>query len=74
MIRMIDKNTGKTGVGKNGEGIPIEEVKPHVLEQIYRDDTGVNEYLSKSERYMQNMISRISKRLRRIGLLEKSDS
>jgi len=44
---MIDKNTGEIGVGKNGEGIPIEEVKPHVLEQIYRDDTGVNEYLSK---------------------------
>jgi len=35
------------GVGKAGEGIPLEEVKQHVLEQIYRDGNGVYGYLPK---------------------------
>ncbi|WP_257132197.1 hypothetical protein [Bacillus pseudomycoides] len=43
----LAKGADKTGVGKTGEGIPFEEVKPHVLEQIYRDDRGVYGYLPK---------------------------
>jgi len=37
----------KTGVGVTGEGIPLEEVKPDVLKQIYPDDTGIYGYLPK---------------------------
>lgn len=33
-----------TGVGTTGEGIPIEEVKPEVLEQIHTDDNAAYGY------------------------------
>jgi hypothetical protein len=33
-----------TGVGKTGEGIPLEEVKPKVLEQIHSDDNAAYGY------------------------------
>ncbi|WP_233277472.1 hypothetical protein [Paenibacillus durus] len=39
--------TGEGVIGKTGEGIPIEEVRPDILEQIYRDDAGVYGYLPK---------------------------
>ncbi|MBD7910557.1 pre-toxin TG domain-containing protein [Clostridium cibarium] len=32
-------------IGKTGEGIPLEEVKPYVLKQIYPDDNGAYGYL-----------------------------
>jgi len=35
----------KAGVGKTGEGIPLEEVKPDVLKQIHPDDNGAYGYL-----------------------------
>ncbi|WP_297430548.1 hypothetical protein, partial [Clostridium sp.] len=39
------KGAGNAGVGKTGEGIPLEEVKPDVLKQIYPDDNGAYGYL-----------------------------
>lgn len=44
---LLIRGGNKTGVGVTGEGIPLEEVKPDVLEQIYPDDTGAYGYLSK---------------------------
>ncbi|HGG0582854.1 MULTISPECIES: T7SS effector LXG polymorphic toxin [Bacillus] len=43
----VAKGTGKTGVGKTGEGIPLEKVKPDVLKQIHADDNGAYGYLPK---------------------------
>lgn len=42
-----DGTTGvsKAGVGKTGEGIPLEEVRPDVLKQIHPDDNGAYGYL-----------------------------
>ncbi|WP_237163363.1 hypothetical protein [Paenibacillus sp. BIHB 4019] len=37
----------KTGVGATGEGIPIEKVKPKVLDDIYPDPSGAYGYLPK---------------------------
>nr|WP_232337106.1 LXG domain-containing protein [Lysinibacillus timonensis] len=42
---VVHVGSGKTGVGKTGEGIPIEKVKPSVLKQIYADDNGAYGYL-----------------------------
>lgn len=36
---------GKSGVGKTGEGIPLSEVKEHVLTQIHPDNDGAYGYL-----------------------------
>lgn len=44
----ISENTegvSKTGIGKTGEGIPLDEVKPDVLKQIHADDNGAYGYL-----------------------------
>jgi hypothetical protein len=35
----------KTGAGKIGEGIPLEQVKPEVLKQIHFDKNGAYGYL-----------------------------
>ncbi|MEB9414695.1 T7SS effector LXG polymorphic toxin [Bacillus cereus] len=43
----VAKGTGKIGVGKTGEGIPLEKVKPDVLKQIHADDNGAYGYLPK---------------------------
>ena len=48
--KIEEVNTGgegvsKAGVGKTGEGIPLEEVKPDVLKQIHADDNGAYGYL-----------------------------
>lgn len=43
--RLYPKGVSKAGVGKTGEGIPLEEVKPDVLKQIHPDDNGAYGYL-----------------------------
>ncbi|NMM65853.1 hypothetical protein HBE96_25065 [Clostridium sp. P21] len=45
VIKEVDKGGSKAGVGKTGEGIPLEEVKPDVLRQIHPDDNGAYGYL-----------------------------
>ncbi|MFL0251975.1 hypothetical protein ACJDT4_16265, partial [Clostridium neuense] len=39
------KGVSKAGIGKTGEGIPLDEVKPNVLKQIHADDNGAYGYL-----------------------------
>ncbi|PFD97146.1 type VII secretion protein [Bacillus cereus] len=44
-IEVNGNSVRKTGIGKTGEGIPLEEVKPDVLKQIHADDKGAYGYL-----------------------------
>jgi len=39
------KGVTKAGIGKTGEGIHLDEVKPDVLKQIHADDNGAYGYL-----------------------------
>ncbi|MEB3052676.1 hypothetical protein VCZ37_00840 [Bacillus pseudomycoides] len=43
--KVPEEGIRKAGVGKTGEGIPLEEVKPDVLKQIHPDDNGAYGYL-----------------------------
>ncbi|PEF76581.1 hypothetical protein CON94_04570 [Bacillus pseudomycoides] len=43
--KVPEEGIRKAGVGKTGEGIPLEEVKPDVLNQIHPDDNGAYGYL-----------------------------
>ena len=39
------QGVSKAGIGKTGEGIPLEEVKPDVLKKIHHDDNGTYGYI-----------------------------
>ncbi|WP_198039550.1 hypothetical protein [Clostridium kluyveri] len=43
--KKIIEGAAEAGVGKTGEGIHLENVKPDVLKQIYADDNGAYGYL-----------------------------
>ncbi|MED1475003.1 hypothetical protein [Bacillus pseudomycoides] len=43
--KVPEEGIRKAGVDKTGEGIPLEEVKPDVLNQIHPDDNGAYGYL-----------------------------
>ena len=45
VVEEVGEGAAKAGVGKTGEGIPLEEVKPDVLKQIHSDNNGAYGYI-----------------------------
>jgi hypothetical protein len=73
----VEGASNATGVGKTGEGIPLEEIKPKVLEQIHPDDNAAYGYSpNEGTRYAKFDFTDVERaqgnRLTRVECLEQS--